>query len=470
MVVALILQSHKELLMKITIIGGAGVRTPIIVKSIVLRQDSLGLDNLTLLDIDSDRLNMIGELIAPIKESEKTRFKIVLTTDPDVALDKADFVITTFRVGNIEHRVIDEKVALENHVLGQETTGPGGFAMAMRTIPVLVDYIHLMEKLCPDAWLLNFANPSGMLAEVILRKMGWKRGVGICDGPASMQNIAAGFLGISPNELYLDYFGLNHLGWIRSVLYKGKDLLPEFLGIISQDPEQFELPFSSEILKSLNMIPNEYLYYYYSSKISVERILKAEQTRGEQIAELNNKFFTDLKSLMKKKDPAVLEKRYIEYQKARWETYMTIETGKETRSVDLQETNFDKMAEQGYSGVALDIIESINQGKNKILILNVLNKGSIEGMPEDASVEIPVVVGGGLIHPLTVGKIPEHCLGLMNQVKAYERLTIEAASENSYAKALQALTIHPLVQDSNIARRVLDEYIKQHGKFFPKLS
>jgi 6-phospho-beta-glucosidase len=456
--------------MKITLIGGAGVRTPIIVKSIMLRQETLGVDNLTLLDIDGERLDLIGDLIAPIKESKKTKFKIDLTTDPNRALDKADFVITTFRVGNIEHRVIDEKVALENLVLGQETTGPGGFAMAMRTIPVLVDYIHLMDKLCPDAWLLNFANPSGLLAEVILRKMGWERGVGICDGPASMQNIAASFLGISPNSLFLDYFGLNHLGWIRSVLYKGKDLLPDFLAIISQDPEQFELPFSGETLKSLNMIPNEYLYYYYSSKTAVERILKAEQTRGEQIADLNNGFFADLRSLAKKKDPARLEKRYIEYQKARWETYMTIETGKEIRNVDLQETDFDKMAEQGYSGVALDIIESINQGNNKILILNVLNKGSIEGIAEDASVEIPVVVGAGFIHPLTVGKIPGHCLGLMNQVKAYERLTIEAALEHSYLKALQALTIHPLVQDSNIAKRILDMYIDQHGKLFPKLS
>ena len=266
--------------MKITIIGGAGVRTPIIVKSILLRQESLGLDNLTLLDIDSERLALIGELIAPIKENKKTKFKIVLTTDPTIALDKADFVITTFRVGNIEHRVIDEKVALENHVLGQETTGPGGFAMAMRTIPVLIDYIHLMEKLCPDAWLLNFANPSGLLAEVILQKMGWERGVGICDGPASMQNIATSFLGIPTDSLFLDYFGLNHLGWIRSVWYKGKNLLPDFLGIIAEDPEQFELPFSSETIKSLNMIPNEYLYYYYSSRTAVEMILKAEHTRG----------------------------------------------------------------------------------------------------------------------------------------------------------------------------------------------
>jgi len=456
--------------MKITIIGGAGVRTPIIVKSILLRQESLGLDNLTLLDIDNERLALIGELIAPIKENKKTKFKIVLTTDPTIALDKADFVITTFRVGNIEHRVIDEKVALENHVLGQETTGPGGFAMAMRTIPVLIDYIHLMEKLCPDAWLLNFANPSGLLAEVILQKMGWERGVGICDGPASMQNSATSILGIPTDSLFLDYFGLHHLGWIRSVWYKGKNLLPDFLGIIAEDPEQFELPFSSETIKSLNMIPNEYLYYYYSSRTAVERILKAEHTRGEQIAELNSRFFKDLKSLVQKKDPSLLEKRYIEYQKARWETYMTIETGKETRNVDLQETDFDKMAEQGYSGVALDIIESINHGKNKILILNVLNEGSIDGIPRDASVEIPVVVGSGFIRPLTVGKIPEHCLGLMNQVKAYERLTIEAAMENSYSKALQALTIHPLVQDGNIARRVLDEYIKQHGDYFPKLS
>ncbi len=456
--------------MKITILGAAGVRTPIIVKSILLRQDRLGVDELVLMDIDSERLSLIHQIIKPIEDDPKKKFKITVTTDSSMALKNADYVITTFRVGNIEHRIIDERVALENGVLGQETTGPGGFAMAMRTIPVLQNYVNEMKELCPDAWLLNFANPSGLLAEIILAKLGWSHAVGICDGPSSVQKIMAGFLGIPSNEIYLDYFGLNHLGWVRSVLLNGKNILPDLLAVLKENLDQFELPFSPELIESLQMLPNEYLYYYYYSKLAVNKILQAEHTRGEQILEINTRFFKDIKNLVSKGDEKSIEERYKEYQISRWESYMTIETGKETRKIDLKTTDFDKAAEEGYSGVALDIIETLHNGGNRILILNVLNKGAIQGMEKDDSVEIPVCIGKGFIQPMSVGSIPSHCLGLMQQVKAYEKLTIDAAIEGSYAKALNALTIHPLVRDEKIAATILEAYIEQHGKLFPVLK
>lgn len=454
--------------MKICILGGAGVRTPIIVNSIIHRQERLGITELALMDVDEENLELISRVIDSLTAQQKINFKITRTTDSREALEGSDFVITTFRVGGMSHRIIDEKVALENRVLGQETTGPGGFAMAMRTIPVLMKYIEQMKVVCPDAWLLNFANPSGLLAEVILRKAGWSRAVGICDGPASMQNMAAHLLQVKPHELYLDYFGLNHLGWIRSVILNGEDILPGFLNIIDQFAEKLELPFSTQLMQTMKMIPNEYLYFYYSTQEAVKKIIRAEKTRGQQIQELNRKLFKDLINA-KADDLASVKAHFIEYQKARWQSYMSIETGR-TKSIEMKEEDFDRAAEEGYSGVALDIIETLVQKQHKVFVLNVLNQGAIKEFPEDASVEIPVLVGPGYIKPMNVGKIPEHCLGLMNMVKAYEQYTIDAALEGSYTKALQALSIHPLVHDENIAKNILQRYISEHAEYFPELK
>jgi 6-phospho-beta-glucosidase len=317
--------------------------------------------------------------------------------------------------------------------------------------------------------LINFANPSGMLAEVILRIAGWKHAVGICDGPSTMKRVAAKMLGAKYRDVYLDYFGLNHLGWIRSVIFDGHDILPMFLEAIDQNIEGLDLPFSSELIKSLGMIPNEYLYYFYSARQAVEKILTAEQTRGEQILELNTALFADLKKLQGK--PDALLQRYSDYQQRRWETYMKTETGQKVKPLArITPETAKNMAEEGYAGVALDLIEALNGNNPQVLILNVLNEGAIEGIAADASVEIPAYVGKGFVKPMNVGKIPAHCLGLMSQVKAYEQLTMQAAVERSYQKALQALTIHPLVEDASLAKNILDGYLKEHGSYFPKLS
>jgi len=189
----------------------------------------------------------------------------------------------------------------------------------MRTIPVLMAYISEMKELCPDAWILNFANPSGMLAEAILKKSGWTRAVGICDGPTTMLNVAANLLQVKPDELYLDYFGLNHLGWIRSVIFHGIDILPGFLEGIDVFLDKLELPFSPDLIRTLRMIPNEYNYYYYSSKEAVRKIITAERTRGEQIFEMNNKLFTDLKKASKSDFESQM-KIYTDYQLDRWKS------------------------------------------------------------------------------------------------------------------------------------------------------
>ena len=174
------------------------------------------------MDIDAERLEVIGSLTNLLEKD--AHFKITRTTEPRLALQGADFVITTFRVGGIASRVIDEQAPLKRGILGQETTGAGGFAMGMRSIPVLLDYVHQMRELCPQAWLINFANPAGMLTEALGRAAHWERAVGICDAPSSMQRVAAAVLGVPRDEVYLDYFGLNHLGWVRSVRARWKGL------------------------------------------------------------------------------------------------------------------------------------------------------------------------------------------------------------------------------------------------------
>ena len=321
--------------MKIAILGAGGVRTPLIVGAMTRRAARLGLTELALMDVDAERLDIIGMLAQAQQNAQDVHpgeipaapFRIVRTTDVRTALAGADFVITTFRVGGIASRVVDERVPLRFGVLGQETTGPGGFAMAMRTIPVLLDYLTTMREVCPDAWLINFANPAGLLAEAAITAGGWTRTVGICDAPEGMRRVAAALFGLTPDELYLDYFGLNHLGWVRGAFQGGRDLLPRFMVMLRVADGVPGLPFDAAFIASLGMIPNEYLYYYYHSREAVNNILHDKITRGEQIAGWNALLFDDLKSLRDAGDPNGMRRTYQAYLEQRGGTYMASETG-----------------------------------------------------------------------------------------------------------------------------------------------
>ena len=456
--------------MKIAIIGAAGLRTPLILRSILARQDRIGLDELVLMDIDGERLDLIGALTSTIEKSPYTKFRILRTIDPTVALKNADFVITTFRVGGIESRAIDERVPLNHGVLGQETTGAGGFAMGIRSIPVILDYVDQMKAVCPNAWLINFANPAGMLTEAVIRQAGWKRIVGICDGPALMHLVVASLLGSKPEEIYLDYFGLNHLGWIKRILYQSRDYLPDMIESFKSSNLIPGLPFDPQLIINLGIIPNEYLYYYYYSNQSVNNILSAGESRGEQIAKLNKKLFQVLKEKFEVEDLPGMQTAYQTYLDLRGDTYMVNETGKPHDLSSLSRTTIESINDEGYAGVALNLIEGLMGNKPVVQILNIPNGGAITGMDEFDVVEIPTLVMKDQIHPMAVGDVPSHCIGLMKQVKVFEKLTIEAAVNKSYQKAQLALTIHPLVRDFKISGTILDEYISKHKGYFPELS
>jgi 6-phospho-beta-glucosidase len=464
--------------LKIAILGAGGVRTPLIVGAMLRRQGRLGLTDLALMDVDAERLDLIGELaeaehdrvMATPESGRAGGLRIARTTDARAALAGADFVITTFRVGGMPSRVVDERIPLRHGVLGQETTGPGGFAMAMRTIPVLLDYIALMRAACPDAWLINFANPAGLLAEAAITAGGWARTVGICDAPEGMRRVAAAIFGIPPAELHLDYFGLNHLGWVRAAFHRGQDLLPRFIARLVAAGGMPGLPFDAEFVSALGLIPNEYLFYYYHSRTALDNLRLQTSTRGEQIADWNTALFGELKSRRAAHDLPGMQRVYDAYLAQRGGSYMAGETGHAGDFAGLDPAVLRALAGEGYAGVALDLIEALSGSSPRQMILNVPNAGAIHGMGGDDVVEIPALVGRGIVRSLAVGPVPRGPLGLMQEVKTCEQLTIAAATEGSYAKAVQALALHPLVRDVAVAKLILEGYREGHGVLFPVLQ
>lgn len=464
--------------MKLTFIGAGGVRTPLVMQSVLNYQDRLPLETVCMMDIDPERLDLMRLACKP-RLAKGAKFNVEWTTDARKAVDGADFIVTTFRQGSLESRVIDEQVPLKYGVLGQETTGPGGFAMALRTVPVILDYVELIKKHAPDAWLLNFTNPAGILTEAITRVGGFERAVGICDNPAAMLRAAAEFLQVDPDALFPEYYGINHLGWMRSLYLNGKDWVPGIINALKESGAFIEhFPFDIEEVANLGTIPNEYVYFYYYPRKSVENLISSGQSRAQQILPFNQALYASLRKIRDEEDdPQKIQEIYLHYLAQRHGTYMTLETGQKTtkETLEAEETGKTDVKEamnesaEGYSNVALNVIEALTV-KPKVMILNVPNRSAIPGMAEDDVVETTVMVGNGVVRPFAMGTIPDADLGLMKSVKAYERLTIEAAVKDSYPLALKALTLHPLVPGYDIAKKILDDYLAQHGDYFPKLG
>ncbi len=460
--------------MKLTILGAAGVRTPLVLQSIIARRHKVGLSELALMDVDAHRLELMRGLCEALVGKD-LGFKITWTQDARSAIRGADYVITTFRVGGMESRVIDEQVPLQYGVLGQETTGPGGFAMALRTIPVILDYVKIVHEEAPDAWLLNFTNPAGIITEAIINVGNHKRAVGICDNPPSMWRTAAAQLGLAPADLLVEYFGINHLGWMRAIHHDGQDRLPELIDFIEShnDGSLPGLPFEPGYIRMLGIIPNEYNYFYTSTPKVVDNLKRTGQSRAQQVMPFNVELYENLSQFaLKGASVKDIKAVYLNYLAKRGETYMSIETGhKHEIPPEWKEklTQIEASAE-GYSGVALGVIELLSNPAGGLSILNVPNRDAIQGMRAEDVVEVTCYLGHGVICPLVIGAVPDHALGLMKQVKEYERLTIRAAVEGSYDLALKALTLHPLVPSLSIARSILNDYCGQHGEYFPQLK
>ncbi len=455
--------------MKLSVIGGGGVRAPLFAASALRRAEATHLDELCLMDIDEQRLAVMGGLCRSLAQRLESPVRVTTTTDAHAALDGAGYVVTTVRVGMEEGRVLDERIALRHGVLGQETTGPGGFALAMRSIPVILDYARLAQEQAPNAWIFNFTNPAGMVTQA-LRQRGYDRVVGICDGANLAQHDVAGWLGVAPHQLRAEVFGLNHLSWTRRVCLDGKDVLGELL----RNPEFCASGslkvFDYDLVQLFGLYLNEYLYYYYYAERAVEQISGDRQTRGEEILALNRALFAALADPALLADPQETLLAYVAYQKRRSATYMHYAqkdgpTMEQADQIDFRSLGYSPEEGEGYAGVALDIIAALESKTPLYTALNVPNRGAIQGMQADDVVEVSCLVDDGEINPIPIGPVPQAAFQLMEAVKNYERLAVEAILSRSRSLAVRALMAHPLVLSYSRAKVLVDEYIQAHAAY-----
>ncbi|BDZ42111.1 6-phospho-beta-glucosidase [Paraoerskovia sediminicola] len=350
------------------------------------------------------------------------------------------------RIGGTGGRIVDERTALGLGVIGQETVGPGGLAYGLRTVPFMTALAERIEELAPRAWVINFTNPAGIVTEAMQRVLG-DRVVGICDTPIGLMRRAAVAVGSSPDEVDFDYVGLNHLGWLRDLRVAGESVMPKLLR--SDDAlesiEEARL-MGFDWVRTIRALPNEYLYYYYFNREATARITQAHTTRGEYIDDQQESFFA-----APGEDPYAT---WLETRHAREASYMA-----ESRAED-EERNESDVDGGGYQTVALDLMAALSTGRRSTMILNVRNRGLVPQLPDDAVVEVGCVVDADGVHPWPIAPLEGEMLGLVTQVKAAERLVIEAATSGSRELAWRAFAAHPLVDSVDVARTLLDEYAR----------
>lgn len=450
--------------MKIAVIGGAGVRTVIFINGLLARYKKLNIDKVVLYDIDREKQQIIGKLCSHVIRRKQEDLKLEIAETPVEAITGADYIVTTLRVGGDHSRVVDETIALEEGVIGQETTGVGGFSMAVRTIPVLLEYCELIRKYAPKAWIFNFTNPSGLVTQA-LRSAGYDKIIGICDAPSSMKFRMAGKLGVEEKDLYVEFFGLNHLSWISSVKKNGKEILSDLLmdNDFLNSIQEFSM-FDPELLRSIGYLPNEYLYYFYHREKALENIVKSGNTRGKTIEAVNCQMMKELKDMNIEADTEGALQIFLYYMAIRESSYMSIETGSGKKE-EIIKGALEVPDGMGYAGVMLDCIEGLQSEEGCSLVLSVENRGCIQGLSDEDVIEVTCKVSKKGIHPVPIGEVPEHAYLLIRLIKMYEKLTIEAVKTKSKEKAIQALILHPLINSYSLAKRLVERYDKAYGIF-----
>jgi len=444
--------------MKLSILGGGGFRTPFVYQALLCDTGWPRVTEVALYDPDPERLDAVSGILAEFGEGYESPPRVVATTDLEAALTGSDFVFSAVRVGGLEGRRGDEHVALDLNLLGQETTGPGGLAYAIRTIPVMVHAAEMIKRVAPTAYVINFTNPAGIVTEAMQAVLG-DRVIGICDTPSALGRQIATTLGLEHDRIQLDYVGLNHLGWMRRILYDGHDVLP---GLLADDSlldslEECQI-FGRDWIRSLGSIPNEYLYYYYFNRDAVRAILDSGSTRGDFLARTQTKFYQTAQSHTADAKPlADVWREAVDQRNA---SYMAeAKGGTQEVPADSVATEID-LAHQGYAGVALGVMAAISRNEPHTMILNVRNDGTVHGLPNESVVEVPSLVDANGAHPLSLDQPDLHQIGLMSQVKAVEQQIIAAALSGSRSGAVKAFAMHPLVDSVNLARDLVDGYIK----------
>ncbi len=420
----------------VAVIGSGSTYCPELVDGFLKAQDTLKLKKISFMDIDERKRNIVGNLCIRMLEKAGVDCEVVITDDVDTALQGADFVVTQIRVGKLPARHLDESIPKKYGLIGQETTGIGGMFKALRTIPVIKHICERIEEICPDAWLINFTNPSGIITEFVLNHTNVKN-IGLCNVPIDMLDDVKEITG---EDVDIEYVGLNHLSWITSVKKDGEELLP---GLIESgfSPKVManikDDGFDLECLKAVQGLPSSYLQYYYCREAKLEHQRTDDKTRAEVCMEIEEQLlemYNDEELCIK---PALLDKR----------------------------------GGHKYSLAAVSLINSLANDVNDIQVVNVKNNGTLDFLDDDAIIEAPSVIGADGAKPIKVENFKnQHIIALMRVVKAYEKFTVEAATTGSDEAAIKGLLVHPLVGDWEKATKCYAEMKEAHKAYLPEFE
>jgi 6-phospho-beta-glucosidase len=431
---------------KIVTIGGGSSYTPELIEGFIKRYDELPVRELWLVDIPEgeEKLNIVGELARRMVKKAGVTIDIHLTLDRRRALEGADFVTTQFRVGGLQARAKDERIPLKYGVIGQETNGPGGLFKGLRTIPVILDIIRDMKELCPDAWLINFTNPAGMVTEAVLRYGDHKKAIGLCNVPIGMRMGVAKLFNVDASRIHIDFAGLNHMVFGLNVYLDGNNIMDQLIDRLTNGDKAgmtmrniADLGWEPDFLKGLKLLPCPYHRYYFQTSKMLEEELEAAKkvgTRAEVVQKLEEELFELYKDPNLNVKPPQLEKRGGAY----------------------------------YSDAACNLICSIYNDKRDIQTVNTQNNGAIASIPSESAVEVNCIITKEAPKPIAVGDLPVAVRGLVQQIKSFERVAAEAAVTGDYYTALVAMTINPLVPSDTIAKQILDEMLEAHKEYLPQ--
>jgi len=433
--------------MKIVTIGGGSSYTPELAEGLLKRADVLPVTEYWLVDIEegSWKQEINAGLIRRMAKKAGVDLKVYTTLNREEALKDAAFVTTQLRVGGLDAREKDECIPLSHGMMGQETNGAGGLFKALRTIPVILEIADDMLRLCPHAWLINFTNPSGMVTEALLRHSPFKRVVGLCNVPIHMERSIAQILAVEPSRIHIRFAGLNHLVYGTNVFLDGADVTKEAVEKAYDPNRKIEftvknvipVDYNPDFVKGLGMLLCPYHSYYYKKQTMLEDELKeyrAGNTRAQAVKKVEQELFQI-------------------YQ---------------NEQLDVKPKQLEDRGGAFYSEAACRLIESIYTDKRDIQPVDVRNNGAIAGIEDDSAIEASCVITRDGPVPLTVGKMPVAVNGLIQQIKTFERLAVEAAVEGSYEKALLALCTNPLTDDEKLAKVVVDELFEAHKEYLPR--
>ncbi|MFD1413262.1 6-phospho-beta-glucosidase [Oceanobacillus jeddahense] len=431
--------------LKIVIIGGGSSYTPEILEGLIQRQSTFPVTEIVLVDVEAgkEKVDTICQLGKRMVEEAKVNITLTWTLDRRSALQGADFVSTQIRVGGLTARAHDERIPLKHGLIGQETNGAGGIMKAFRTIPVLMEVAKEMNELCPNAWMINFTNPAGMVTEALLNHSDHKKIIGVCNIPFNMRHSTAELLQVPPEEVLIQFIGLNHFVFGDKIFVGGEDRTEEVFQKLLQKEFDYSpanimpLEWSETFMKSTKLLPNPYHQYYFQSETVLKKDLKAYEengTRAEVVQELEESLFELYKQESLRNKPKELEQRGGAF----------------------------------YSQVACSLMDSIYNNKEDIQTVNTWNHGTIPDLPYDAVIEANCVITKNGPKPISIGGIPAPMRGMIQNMKAMEELVIKASISGDYQDAYNAFLVNPLIQDEKKAKKVLDELLEAHKAYLPQ--